>query len=181
MEVGKSAASLSRSFHLKVPLKCTDEVNENSSRNKFPSFSRLRPGPSCVACAASVTTFLAVNSPLLCPGVMVWWFRVCPSLCGCKSKKKKKKKHAQTHNQSHKGIWWKRKRVCSTRSRSFGGCLCIHLTSGWQLPVESNHCNQAVDKTLTYLVSLCKKDGEVPLSQIHSLIKTWGSFKASFI
>lgn len=38
MEVGK-VLLFARSLCLKVPLKCTDEVNENSSWNTFPSFS----------------------------------------------------------------------------------------------------------------------------------------------
>lgn len=76
MEVHKSAAfltcSLLFSFHhfysvqlvkKKVPLKCMDEVNENSSQNRFVSTSpaQLRLEPLYVARAAFETAFLAVH------------------------------------------------------------------------------------------------------------------------
>lgn len=47
----------------KVPLKCMDEVNENSSQNRFVSASpaQLRLEPLYVARAAFETAFLAVH------------------------------------------------------------------------------------------------------------------------
>lgn len=52
---------------------------------------RLRLEPLCVACAAFETTFLAAHWQLVCPGVTVWLFQVCPSPCG------RRHKHACSH------------------------------------------------------------------------------------
>lgn len=76
----------------RVPLKCMDEVNEKNSSG-FVSVLRLRLEPLCVACAAFETTFLAAHWQLVCPGVTVWLFQVCPSPCGCRHK------HACSHTR----------------------------------------------------------------------------------
>lgn len=59
----------------------------------FVSVLRLRLEPLCVACAAFETTFLAAHWQLVCPGVTVWLFQVCPSPCG------RRHKHACSHTE----------------------------------------------------------------------------------
>lgn len=82
----------------RVPLKCMDEVNENNSSG-FVSVLRLRLEPLCVACAAFETTFLAAHWQLVCPGVTVWLFQVCPSPCG------RRHKHACSHMEKKQHVF----------------------------------------------------------------------------
>lgn len=155
MKVGKSAAFLSLSLSL-IPSESPSKVHRWGKWKLFSEqVSILFPTQTgtivrcmCCICDNISCCKLAVIMSW-CDGVMI------PSLSislRVQKAKKKKKKSAQTHHQSHKVFSQKRKRVCSTRSHPFGGCSYIHLTSGWQLPVEFNYCNQAAVKTTDIII-----------------------------